>query len=245
MAEVLIDPRYVGPPGSGNGGYVAGVLAREIEGPSTAILRAIIPLETPLDLTGDPDRLVLSGQGGTLIAEAHAADAAELPKPPPAPSLEAARAAGARYPGHAQTYHPICFACATAREEGDGLRVFAGQLEGAEPGVLAGVWTPHAEFAGPDGTVAVEIVWAALDCPGWYSWLVREDYAAGLLGTMTGEVVRRPRAGEPHIVLAWPIEGGSGRKRFSGVALYTASGECIARGKQIWISIPAGYLAGT
>jgi hypothetical protein len=84
--------------------------------------------------------------------------------------------------------------------------------------------------------VPSEIVWTAIDCPSWYGWLLRDGSIPGLLGTMTGEVVRRPRAGEPHIIVAWPLEGGTGRKRFSGVALYTADGECIARARQVWIS---------
>jgi len=239
MASVVIDRRYAGPPESGNGGYVAGLVARGIDGPATAVLRAIIPLDTPLELSASDGRQVLSGQGGGLIAEASPASAADLPPPPAPPTLDQARAAGLRYPGLAQTFHPICFSCAAARDEGDGLRVFTGQLEGAQPAVLAGVWTPHPAFAGPDGIIPGEIVWAALDCPGWYAWLVREDHSAGLLGTMTGEVIRHPRAGEPHIVMAWPIEGGSGRKRFSGVALFTAEGECLARGRQVWIAFPA------
>jgi hypothetical protein len=236
MAEVIIERRYAGPPQSGNGGYVAGVLARDIDGPATSVLRAIIPLETPLDLSPVDGRMVMTGADGGLIGEAKAAGADELPETPAPPSLAAAEAAGRRYLGHQETYHPICFSCATAREEGDGLRVFAGQLEGAAPGVLAGVWTPHANFADADGLTPSEIVWTALDCAGWYAWLVRDQYAAGLLGTMTAEVVDRPRIGEPHIVMAWPIEGGAGRKRFSGVALFTADGRLLARGRQVWIA---------
>jgi hypothetical protein len=238
MASVVIGRRYAGPPESGNGGYVAGLVARGIDGPATAVLRAIIPLDTPLDLSPSGSRWVLSGEGGGLIAEASPASAADLPEPPPPPTLEQARAAGLRYPGLEETFHPICFSCATARDEGDGLRVFTGQLEGAADGVLAGVWTPHAAFADPDGLVPSEIVWAALGCPGWYAWLVRDQHAAGLLGTMTGEVVRRPRAGASYIVMAWPIEGGTRRKRFAGVALFSADGECLARGRQVWISFP-------
>lgn len=239
MTEVVIAAQFAGPPTSGNGGYVCGVLARDIEGPATVALRAIIPLDVGLDLTETGGRWVLSGEGGGLIGEAVPAASADLPAPLAAPTLETARAAGRRYPGLQETYHPICFSCATARDEGDGLRVFTGQLEGAAPGVLAGVWTPHANFADAEGLAPVEVVWAALDCPGWYAWLVRDNHAAGLLGTMTGEVIRRPRVGEEHIVMAWPIEGGTGRKRFAGVALYTADGECLARGRQVWIAFNA------
>jgi hypothetical protein len=236
VAEVVITRQFAGPPTSGNGGYVGGVLARGIEGPATIMLRSIIPLDTSLDLSEADGRWTLKDEGGVLIGEAVAGRAEDLPEPLPAPSLDTARAAGERYLGLTQTLHPICVCCATSRAEGDGLRVFAGQLEGAPKGVVAGVWTPHANFADEGGLIPSDIVWTAIDCPSWYGWLLRDGAAPGLLGTMTGEVTRRPKAGEPTIVLAWPLEGGTGRKRFSGVALYTADGECIARARQVWIA---------
>jgi hypothetical protein len=238
MTEFVVDRRYAGPPMSGNGGYVAGLVAGGIKGPATVALRAIIPFDVPLSLTAEGGGFVLTDGAGALIAQAAPADRAALPDPPQPPRLDEARAASLRYPGHERTYHPVCFSCATARAEGDGLRVFAGQLQGASPGTLAASWTPHPAFADEDGTVGPPIVWAALDCPGSYAWLVGEDHFAGLLGTMTCEVLRAPKAGEPHIVMAWPIKGGTGRKRFSGVALYTVAGECLARGRQVWISFP-------
>jgi hypothetical protein len=51
---------------------------------------------------------------------------------------------------------------------------------------------------------------------------------------MTGQVLKAPKAGEPHIVTAWPL-GIEGRKHYAGVALFTAEGELLARGHQIWI----------
>ena len=61
-----------------------------------------------------------------------------------------------------------------------------------------------------------------------------EGHPVGLLGTMTGEVTKLPKAGQPHIVTAWPL-GAEGRKHYAGVALFTADGELLARGHQIWI----------
>jgi hypothetical protein len=78
------------------------------------------------------------------------------------------------------------------------------------------------------------VIWAALDCPGYFAWVEREGRHGALLGTMTGEVLRRPRAGEETVVLAWPIAR-EGRKETAGVALYSASGELLARAHQIWI----------
>src|ERR1700761_4488154 len=117
MAEVIIERRYAGPPQSGNGGYVAGVLARDITGPATAVLRAIIPLDTPLDLSPVDGRMVMTAADGGLIGAASPASAADLPAVPTPPSLAEAEAAGRRYLGHETTYHPICVSCATAREE--------------------------------------------------------------------------------------------------------------------------------
>ncbi|HXC57318.1 MAG TPA: hypothetical protein VNU97_18600 [Rhizomicrobium sp.] len=234
MREIVIARQFRGPPNSGNGGYVCGMLARAIEGPATVALRALIPLDVALDLEQTPDGVRLSDKAGTTIAEGRRAVAA-LPDPPPPPSLDEARAAGTRCLWIDKPFHPPCFTCSSIREEGDGLRILPGQIEGAPAGHIACVWTPHPAFADSDGTIPEEIIWAALDCPGSLAWIVKSGMGGGLLGTMTGEVLRRPRAGEPSIVTAWPIEQ-SGRKFVAGVALFDAGGTLMARGSQIWIS---------
>lgn len=55
--KIVIESRFSGPPGLGNGGYVAGVLGRAAGGEARVTLRAPIPLDTPLDLA------VLRGAG--------------------------------------------------------------------------------------------------------------------------------------------------------------------------------------
>jgi hypothetical protein len=232
LAKIVIARQFCGPPDSGNGGYVCGVLARDIEGPATSVLRARVPLDVELELALSEEAAVMTDAEGTLIGRGDA-DELELDVPPP-PSLEAARRAMAGYIAHEQRVHPICFTCGVERDEGDGLRVFAGQVEGAPAGHVACVWTPHAAFADADGLVPSEVVWAALDCPGVFAWLVKEGRHGALLGTMTGEVIRRPKAGEPCIVTAWPLVR-EGRKETAGVALFTADGELLARGHQVWI----------
>jgi hypothetical protein len=234
LSQIVIGRQFCGPPNSGNGGYVCGVLAKEIEGPAISVLRAPIPLDAPLSLGRDGEAVVMTGQDGQLIGRSEPAPGVELPKPPPAPSLEAARAAGARYLGLTTSFHPICFTCGTQRVEGDGLRVFAGRLDGAETGVVACTWTPDPAFADAEGLATTEVVWAALDCPGYFAWVEREGRHGALLGTMTGEVLRRPEAGEECIVVAWPLTR-DGRKETAGVALYSAAGELMARAHQVWI----------
>ena len=62
-----IAARFNGPPGSGNGGYVCGRIARHIRGASAVTLRAPPPLETPLRVTREGDRVALF-DGETLLA---------------------------------------------------------------------------------------------------------------------------------------------------------------------------------
>lgn len=229
----MIGRQFCGPPNSGNGGYVCGVLARGLDGPVTAVLRAPIPLDVALGLEARDGGNVLLGEADALIGHGGPALQA-LPEPPRAPTAEQARAAAARYIGHEQRVHPICFTCGADRGEGDGLRVFPGQLEDAEPGVVACTWTPHAAFADAQGTVAAEVVWAALDCPGFFAWVTKEGRHGALLGTMTGEIASPVRAGCEYVVMAWPIVR-EGRKEIAGVVLFDPHGRLVARAHQVWV----------
>jgi hypothetical protein len=234
LAKIVIAQQFCGPPNSGNGGYVCGVLAKDLEGPVTSVLRARVPLDVELDLAMADGAAVMTDSGGGLIGRGDPAAASVLPDPPPPPGVEAARAAGERYVGHQAQFHPICFTCGVDRHEGDGLRVFPGQLDGAPAGHVACLWTPDPAFADAEGLATTEVIWAALDCPGFFAWVVKEGRHGALLGTMTGEVLRRPRAGETCIVTAWPLTR-EGRKETAGVALFSAEGELLARGHQVWI----------
>jgi hypothetical protein len=234
LAKIVIAQQFCGPPNSGNGGYVCGVLARDIEGPATSVLRARVPLDVDLHLNLTDGVMLMTDAEGGLVGKGEGADRGLLPTPPAPPSLEAARAAGERCLGLEQRIHPICFTCGPGRQEGDGLRVFAGQVEGAFDGHVACVWTPDPAFADAEGLVPTEVIWAALDCPGFFAWVVKEGRHGALLGTMTGEVLHRPRAGKPCIVTAWPLIR-EGRKETAGVALFSAEGELLARGHQVWI----------
>ena len=234
MAKITIARQFCGPPNSGNGGYVCGVLAKDFAGAATAVLRARVPLDEPMDLRLDAGAMLMTDAEGALVGKGAPADRALLPTPPEPPTLEAARAAGERYIGLTQRVHPTCFSCGPEREEGDGLRVFAGQIEGAPAGHVACAWRPHMDFADDQGLIPTEVIWAALDCPGVFAWIAKEGRHGALLGTMTGEVIRRPPAGQDCIVMAWPLER-DGRKETAGVALFSSGGELLARAQQVWI----------
>lgn len=242
MAHISIGRQFCGPPDSGNGGFVCGVIARDIPGAATAVLSARIPLDAALTIAVEDGVTRLTDAAGTPIGRGQPADRAQLPEPPDAPSLNAARRAGAHYVGMGERVHPICFTCGPERDEGDGLRVFVGQIDGAPAGHVAGAWTPHASFADAQGLAPAEVVWAALDCPGFFAWMAKEGRHGALLGTMTAEIVRRPRCGEETIVMAWPLER-MGRKETAGVALFSVSGELMARGHQVWITMAPAFPA--
>lgn len=234
MADVVVTQQFCGPPNSGNGGYCCGLLAADIQGPATAMLKARIPLDIGLRLeVGDQVTELFDGEGN-LIGAGRAASADVLPSVPAPPSLDEAIKAETRHLGHTARFHAICFTCGPDRQDGDGLRVFPGQIEGAEPGHLACPWTPHKNFADAEGLMPVDVIWGALDCPGFFSWVVKEGRHGALLGTMTCEVLRRPAVGETCIITAWPIAR-EGRKETAGVALHTPSGELLARAHQVWI----------
>lgn len=234
MAEVVVTQQFCGPPNSGNGGYCCGLLAAGIRGPASAMLKARIPLDIGLRLEiGDQVTELFDGEG-SIIGAGRAALPTDLPVVPDPPSMAQAIDAETRHLGHTGRYHPICFTCGPERAEGEGLRVFPGQVQGADAGYLACPWTPHPNFADAEGLIPIDVIWGALDCPGFFSWVVKEGRHGALLGTMTGEVLRRPAAGETCIVTSWPIAR-DGRKEMAGVALHTPQGELLARAHQVWI----------
>ncbi|MCW2830050.1 MAG: hypothetical protein JWP31_742 [Aeromicrobium sp.] len=227
---VTIPAQFNGPDHSGNGGYVAGMLAAESGGgPVTATLRQPPPLDVALSWERDGDMVRLLTAGGAVVGEA--APGAFVRDAPALPALDQAAAGREAYPGF--HLHPFarCFTCGTARDEGDGLRLFAGPIGGDR---TAGTWTPHEAFGHEDGLLDLPTTWAALDCPG--GWAADFTQQTMLLGRMTAEVVRRPRAGEPHVAVG-QLSGRDGRKFFTDTALYTEGGELLGRAEQVWITV--------
>lgn len=227
-AIITIPKQFNGPPGSGNGGYSAGLMAQLLTGPHTIRINAPIPLETPLSLTRDGDTATLHA-GDTLIMTARSEAASIAPRP--APSFEAAKAASELPRPFGAGELSVCFVCGRGREPGEGLRIFCGQLDDAE--TAATIWTPHETFAGDDGLVRDEIIWSALDCPGGFSL---PDVDRALLGEMNANILTRPPVGEPLIIASWRT-GGKGRKHFAGTALYTPEGELLAHADTLWFAV--------
>lgn len=230
---VTIPAQFNGPDHSGNGGYVAGLIAREVgAGPVTSTLRIPPPLDVALSFERDGDEVRLLTAGGAVVGSASPGEFAR--EVPAVPTARQAEAGLADYIGF--KHHPFdrCFTCGTARDEGDGLRLFTGPIG---DGRTAAPWTPHASFGVDDGRLDVPITWAALDCPG--GWAADFSAQTMVLGRMTAEVLRAPEAGEP-LLSVGELSARDGRKFSTATALYTVDGELLGRAEQIWIEVAAG-----
>lgn len=230
-STIRIDPRFRGPPDSGNGGYSAGLLAQALGGLDVEVtLRLPPPLGRDLRVEAGADDAALY-DGDALVASAVRAPLA-LDVPPP-PAALAARAAETRFTGFERHIFPGCFVCGPDRDEGDGLRIFPGAADGASDQVAA-LWTPDPAFEGEDGRVALPFLWAALDCPGYFA--VEREAGRAVLGRMRARIEAAPPAGAPLIVTGWAI-GHDGRKHRAGTALHDKEGRLVAAATATWISL--------
>jgi hypothetical protein len=214
-------------PGFGNGGIVAGTLARSLDPPSGASvevrLERPVPLVNELTLTVDTGcaRLELSG---TTLATATAVETT-----PVAPPHVTAEEAIETTPVVPLSTHPApgCFVCGPANAAG--LNLQPGRLP-ARP-LVATVWSPSARFGTADGLLPPPLVWAALDCPSWYGGAGGRP---ALLGTVRARQLAPVPVDAPVVVTGWRI-GGTDRKTYAGSALCTTAGEPLAVATSIWI----------
>ncbi|UAW99274.1 hypothetical protein KEM63_04705 [Halopseudomonas nanhaiensis] len=230
--SLTIASRFCGPPDSGNGGYVAGLLAREMSGQCQVTLHAPPPLDRPLSLVSAGDGLQLR-DGDRLLASARPYQLV-MDVPPP-PTQDEASQAQQHFVGIVHHDLPGCFVCGPNREPCDGLRIFAGPL-GAAQGNVAALWTPDATLTAADGYVASEYIWAALDCPGFFA--VRPVSGLALLGRFAARLLVPVPAGDTLTVAGWALRH-DGRKHQAGTALFRSDGALVAFAEATWISIPA------
>lgn len=242
MDDSLIIPvGFNGPRLSGNGGYVAGMLAERYtrafgggsDGNGGAVeitLRAPIPIETKMRLVREDAALMLR-DGDTLVCEARAGKVDHLDPPKPPSDWSEVIHQDAVGGCGADSDFRWCLVCGRERGVGDGLRVFGSH---SGNGTSLSCYTPHANHADGDGRIRPEFLWGTLDCPG--AWAVQDpdDLRPALTGRMTAKVLDPPRVGERCAVVGWRI-GAEGRKLYSGTALYTESGRLCAIGHCTWI----------
>jgi hypothetical protein len=232
MQLLTVAPRYCGPPGSANGGYIAGLFAQHAPGTVRVRLHMPPPLGAPLQVAHrEGGRLELLHDTRVVASAEPASLELTVPAPPGyVEALEASR----HYAGFVAHAFPGCFVCGPERARGDGLRIFAGPLAGVAqaPAMVAAPWVPDVALGLDDHKVRPEFMWAALDCPGYFA--ARSDRVAMLLGEFTAHVDRRVHVDEPCVIVGWRIRV-EGRKYEVGTALFDEDGEPCAQARALWI----------
>jgi hypothetical protein len=226
---LTIDERFCGPPGAGNGGYLAGRLALALEpgGDVEVTIRRPLPLGRPLTLRREGDRLeALDGEQVLAVAVRATVDV----EPPASVTLEGARDAASRFPRYVDHPIPRCWVCGPDRA--DGLRIFPGPV-GGRPGLWAAPWTPARDLGDERGFVRAEHVWAALDCPGAFA-VNEPPRGLALLGRIAARIERPIPTGAPCVVVAWSL-GADGRKLFPATAVLGENGALHAIARATWI----------
>jgi hypothetical protein len=229
VTTLTIASRFKGPPESGNGGYVCGLIATTLQADVRVRLVAPPPLETPLELApqGEGEWMLSCATGPVARAVAGRLDL-EVPRPP---QYVQAVWASQHYPGFREHAFPDCFVCGPHRRRGDGLRIFPGMLDS---GIVAAPWLPADNLDAGDGKVGVEYLWAALDCPGYFA--VSGARRVMVLGEMQAHVDRRVHVGDACIVIGWKIAA-EGRRHLAGTAIFDDDGELCARARATWVEL--------
>lgn len=235
---IVIERRFCGPPESGNGGYVCGRLAQFLKSDSVAVrLHAPPPLEKNLEVRSSENSASLFDRD-IHLAEARVASVGTTPID--SPGYEKAEAAAHKYRGFRSHWFPSCFVCGPNRKPQDGLRIFPGPIEGEA--AIAAPWIPDPSLGTDNGLVRPEFLWAALDCPGAFTF-AEPNNCIVLLGELQVTLIGDVAVNERCVIVAWEVSQ-EGRKHRTATALFGDSGSCRAVGLGTWIEVSPNVLKG-
>jgi hypothetical protein len=232
-SELTIPARFNGPPTSANGGYTCGRVAELLGGEVAEVsLRSPPPLETPLRVLTEGDRVELR-HGEKLVAEGAPSELLlDVPDAVPADEVAAAVEAGRERWATGHPF-PTCVVCGPERD--DGLDIFPAALPGRD-GLFCASWTPDTSAGDDDGWVLPELVWGALDCPTSAPVANFDQGPPMVLASLTARIGCPVRAGEPHTILSWALDE-DGRKHWAAAALYDADGVLTCASRALWIEL--------
>jgi hypothetical protein len=233
--RVVIGSRFESWDGIAHGGYVSGVAASWVGPDCEVTLRQAAPFDQELTVERGEDGEVELRDGAAVVARGAPADV-RIQVPEPIPFQEAI---SRKWSHDKLTDHPTpnCFCCGYERAEGDGLRVFPAPIPERELGQVAAAWVPDPAFAGDDGCLRTEFVWAALDCPGFWGMALSIGHMPNVITIRLAASVRGVvRPGEPHVVMGWPIEH-RGRKFLCGSAIFGPDDDLLASGRATWLAV--------
>jgi hypothetical protein len=239
---ITIKARYNGPPKSANGGYACGLMAAHLKGAVEASLKVppLLNKAFQLEVSTGSVRML---DGEQLIGSAREVVLdLEVPRVP-RPLVLAGDPVDA--PGRPKKFAPFetCFVCGHDRHHPDGLCIHSKLVEGA-PSMVASPWMLDGDYADADGMVRPEILWSALDCPGYFACAPGE---AALLARLTCEILKPLPASGEATVIGWDLAkpGATvGRKRTCGTAVFDANGALVAKAKGLWIIVDPARMKG-
>jgi hypothetical protein len=232
VEQVIIGDRYNGPPNSGNGGYVAGILAQYVSASAVQIrLFSPPPLNMVLDIIKEDVKVALY-HDTKLIAEG-ISSSLELDVPYIPTQLDAKDCA-LRYPGFERHAFPRCYVCGPDRAIHDGLRLFTGIS--LDKTYVAAPFYTFDELYDDHDELKIDQIYAALDCPGAYAISQIDEEKVMVLGQITVEVIQPIKREEELVVVGWYL-GKERKKNYSGTAIITTKGIVKAKAKATWIEI--------
>lgn len=234
-SPISISERFCGPPKCGNGGYVAGLMAKQIKTATAVRLLMPCPLETELKLEETEQGWLLSNDTKKIAQALPRQLVLDIPAPP---RLEQAAKASKECYGFIDHPFPECFVCGPNRAEGDGLRIFPGPIQNSS--IVAAPWTTDDSLAEGDESetqaIGSEFIWAALDSTSSFPLLPAPEQKALVLGELHADILSTVNVNETLVAYAWPIEI-SGMKHISGVAIANQQGLIVGKAKATWFAV--------
>ncbi|TGM34002.1 hypothetical protein EHQ92_17870 [Leptospira biflexa] len=241
LESTEINEKYCGPPMSGNGGYIAGIIANQIQNNAAVVkIKAPAPLNQTLFFSNDFEssriKLIIK-ESNILIAEGQEDKDFYLDVPEfNAKSIEEIRNPIQAYLGFKKHPFSTCFVCGTERKAKDGMRIFPAKISDQSKfnHLHGSFWNPWKELGDSRGKIFNEIVWAALDCPGGFavSFL---DPRMIVLVKLRARLMNSVFADTTYAIQAWEISRNR-RQRIAGTAIYQLGDfKCVAYSEAIWM----------
>jgi hypothetical protein len=224
---IVVESRFCGVAGMGQGGYLAGLVAGRRSGPYQIDFRNPIPLDSDMIPETTPRGLRLVHDGKPIV---EARPGEPVSRDPGFVSHDEAEQARLRAEENSLEIVSSCFSCGTRP---DTLRVHAGPVG---DGRFATPYVPPAWVA-PDGVVEPSFVWAPLDCAaGWcLSWEPPRPRA--VTGMLTLEILSDIHPLGDYVIVADSDGPWRTRTRRAWSAMYTTDGELVARSESLWVAL--------
>lgn len=224
---IVVESRFCGVAGMGQGGYLAGLVAGRRNGPFQIDFRNPIPLDAEMSFEDTAKGVRLVHDGKPIIEAKPGEPVSRAPEFVP---IDEAALARDRAEANSLAIVSTCFSCGTRP---DTLRMHAGPVG---DGRFATPYTPPAWVA-PEGTVEPSFVWAPLDCAAGWSLSWDPPRPRAVTGMLTMEILDDVLPHHDYVIVADYDGPWKTRTRRAWSALYTADGDLVARSESLWVSL--------